>query len=140
MSTGTTSQFSAVGVFNELLTLILLGAVGYLIYLNHNSGPNRVTTDFVALGKEYRSDVATTCGQAWIDGSKQLAGGSKVSDALEAVNQAWTKGRTDLFTAKVAPKFSAIVPEGADEATINPIQRSALANAWEEFGKGVQGK
>lgn len=90
-----------------------------------------------AIGRDYPGGLASAYAAAWLDGAEALESGRGVAEALGVVEKAWKAGRTSLFDRKVAPYFSAVVPEGKPAAETSISDRASLAALWREFAAGL---
>lgn len=91
----------------------------------------------VALGRAYATTVTVTLADAWIAAAAALEKGQTVPQARTTLQDAWQAERSRAFVADVAPAFARILPEGADPK--DAAQRSAIAEAWREFARGLKG-
>ncbi len=92
---------------------------------------------WVSLGRSYRHDAAVAYATGWEAGASALESGKSMGDSQAAFQSAWFKARADAFAAKVAPKLSAILPEGAEPTD---AQRPQVVAAWRSLAKGLRAK
>ncbi|OJW18827.1 MAG: hypothetical protein BGO49_17540 [Planctomycetales bacterium 71-10] len=90
-----------------------------------------------AIGRGYPRGLASAYATAWLDGAEALESGRGIAEALGVVEKAWKAGRTSLFDQKVAPYFSAVVPEGKPASETSISDRASLAALWREFAAGL---
>lgn len=96
-----------------------------------------VDSQFVKLGEAYVSALAKTYAEAWLAMANQVDAGQPIGVAVQAFEADWRSRRGDLFAAKLAGPFKAIIPEGTTEDQITTSQRAAYSAACRGVAKGL---
>lgn len=132
---------SACGVASWLPTVLIASisawGVGVLAPPHITSRADSAVAEIRAIGRSYPAGLASAYAAAWLDGAKALESGSGVAESLGVVEKAWRAGRISLFDKKIAPYFSAVVPEGKSAAETSISDRASLAALWREFAAGL---
>ena len=82
-----------------------------------------------ALGRSFAPMVASSLGDGWLAAAEALEQGRDISDAQAALQAAWRDSRTRAFSAKVAPEFIKVQPEGTEPTDPAPTGRPRQALA-----------
>lgn len=122
---------------NVLVASVCVCGVSVLTPQHASSPAGPAVPSIRAIGREYPRGLASAYATAWLDGAEALESGRGVPEALGVVEKAWKARRTTLFDQKVAPYFSAIVPEGKPAVETSISDRAALAVVWREFAAGL---
>ena len=91
-----------------------------------------------APSRSYQDQMGRIYAHAWRSGAKKLKEGMPVDKALAVVHDEWDKSRVDLFSAKVAPKFDAIIPSGKKDSDTTHGEKVRLAEEWEKFADELE--
>lgn len=125
------------GLPTVLIASITAWGVGALALPRAASPKGSTAANVRAIGREYPAGLASAYAAAWLDGARALESGRGVGESLGVVEKSWKAGRISLFDAKVAPCFSAVIPEGKPEAEASISDRASLAALWREFAAGL---
>jgi hypothetical protein len=124
-------------ILTPLALLLLAGVVVHDHFeADGPSGP-RSTVNGKALGRSFAPTVASNLGDAWLAAASTLEQGKTMSEAQVALQQAWQDARIKAFTAKVAPEFIKVLPEGQEPT--NPAERAEVVRLWRDFASGLKG-
>ena len=121
-----------------ILVAVLSAAAGFAWNAGRNTPPRPDSVAAMkAVGRAYPKALASAYAEAWLHGADALDAGRGVSEALGAVSDAWSAGRTALFDREIAPAFAAVVPEGRPDAEVSAADRAALAALWRGLAAGL---
>jgi hypothetical protein len=127
--------------FQTYLTpLAVLVLAGVVIYDHFDAGATpapQATVNGKALGRSFAPTVASNLGDAWLAAAATLEQGKTVIEAQSALQTAWQDARIKAFSAKVAPEFSKVLPEGQEPT--NPAARAEVVKLWRDFAAGLKG-
>jgi hypothetical protein len=123
-----------------LTPLAVFALAGVVVHDHFDGGAPSAPQSIVngkALGRSFAPTVASNLGDAWIAAAAALEQGKTVTEAQAALQTAWQDARIAAFTAKVAPEFSKILPEGQEPT--NPAARAEVVKLWRDFAAGLKG-
>jgi hypothetical protein len=89
----------------------------------------------VALGRDYAPILVSTYGDAWLAAARALEEGKPVAEAQKTLQDAWKQARVRAFADHVAPRFTLVLPEGAEPST--PQERARVVQLWRDFARGL---
>ncbi|MDX2035966.1 MAG: hypothetical protein SFX72_04895 [Isosphaeraceae bacterium] len=125
-----------------VLVLVLAGIVAHdRIFVGRGDrvGPEpKVGVDAAALGRAHGPVVVRALADAWEAAALSVEGGGSVAEAASLLQDRWRTARVEAFTAKVAPEFAKVLPEGTEPQS--PEQRAAVVSLWRDFARGLGGK
>jgi hypothetical protein len=125
---------------STLTPVAVLLIAGVLVHDHFQPGgpPGPVAiVDGRALGRSYAPSVAANLGDAWLAAANALEQGKSVSEAQTALQTTWQDARVRAFSAKVAPEFRKVLPEGQEPAS--PAARAEVVKLWRDFAAGLKG-
>lgn len=118
--------------------LALAGSLTYVAIDLHGTRPKPPQMlDGTALGRMYAISVTTTLADAWTAAADSVAQGKTIPESQKILQEKWKTDRTEVFTTKVAPEMSKILPESTEPK--DDAQREALVSLWRAFARGLKG-
>ena len=124
-------------VLTPLAVLLLAGVVVFdHIEARNPAGPRQVVNG-KALGRSFAPTVSSSLGDAWLAAADALEQGKDISEAQAALQAAWQGARVKAFSAKVAPEFVKVLPEGLEPT--DPAKRAEVVQLWRDFAAGLKG-
>ena len=125
------------GFLTPLAVLLLAGVVVY----DHVGGRGPFVPPPIvngkALGRSFAPTVASSLGDAWLAAANALEQGKGISEAQSALQSTWQDARIKAFSAKVAPEFVKVLPEGLEPT--DPAKRAEVVRLWRDFAAGLKG-
>ena len=125
------------GVLTPLAVLILAGIVAYDHLEGRGPAAPRPLVNGKALGRSFAPTVSSCLGDAWLAAANALEQGKDISEAQAALQSAWQDSRIKAFSAKVAPEFVKVLPEGLEPT--DPSKRAEVVQLWRDFAAGLKG-
>ncbi len=124
-------------ILTPMAVLLLAGVVVH-DHLEGNGplGPESAVNGKL-LGRSFAPTVASNLGDAWLAAANALEQGKTVPEAQAALQLAWQDARVKAFSAKVAPEFIKVLPEGQEPNT--PAARAEVVKLWRDFAAGLKG-
>ncbi len=124
-------------ILTPLALLLLAGVVVHDHFESVAPSGPRTTVNGKALGRSFAPTVASNLGDAWLAAADAIEQGKTISEAQAALQLAWQDARIKSFTAKVAPEFMKVLPEGQEPT--NPAERAEVVKLWRDFAAGLKG-
>jgi len=124
-------------VLTPLAVLLLAGVVAYDHIEGRAPSTPRPIVNGKALGRSFAPMVSSNLGDAWLAAANALEQGKDITGAQAALQAAWQDARIKAFSAKVAPEFVKVLPEGLEPT--DPAKRAEVVQLWRDFAAGLKG-
>lgn len=125
----------------EYLTPLCVVALAAVVAYDHLAAPRSpaapAALDGRALGHSFAATVAPDLAVGWAAAADAIEQNKPMADAQAALQSAWQAARIKSFSARVAPGFALVLPEGTEPT--DPAKRAEVVKLWRDFAAGLKG-
>ncbi len=118
---------------------LTLGLVAALAFIGWRELDRHASPAYASVGRRYCVELGKVYAHAYNAGADNLDSGADPSAAIDGVAKSLDAGRVSAYEQIVTPEFAKALPEGKSGKDVTPTERRALAQAWREFAKGMEG-